>query len=67
MHTGQRQYRGPVGRVRLCRITTKPQIAQQIQHHGRRVQARRQQRQPDQATQLQVELRDIAGIQAVMA
>jgi hypothetical protein len=46
----------------LLAVGPKPQVAKQVEHDGRRMLARRGQRQAGQGVHLQVELRDIAGV-----
>ena len=48
-------------------MRVKPDIAQQVQHDGRRVLARRVQGQASHGMHLQVKLRKITGIQGVVA
>ncbi len=66
MGAGQGQHGLPVGRARLaCRV--KPQVAQQVEHDGGRMLARLGQRQAGHGMHLQVKLRNIAGVQRVVA
>ena len=45
----------------------KPEVAEQVEHHRRRMQARRDQRRAGHRAHLQLELRDVAGVDAVVA
>ena len=52
---------------RRRRAAAKPEVAEQVEHHRRRMQARRDQRRAGHRPHLQVELRQVAGIDAVVA
>jgi hypothetical protein len=67
VHPGQREHGGPRRRHRRAAAVGKPQVAQQVQHHRRRVQPRHHQRQAGQRAHLQLELRDVAAVDAVVA
>ena len=57
----------PRRRALARRARVEPQVAEQVQHHRRRMQARRSQRQAGQRAHLQLELRDVAGVDRVVA
>ena len=66
MRPRQRQHGRPVRRA-FGALCVEPQVAQQVQHHRRRVQPRLDQRQPGHRAHLQVELRHVARVDRVVA
>ena len=60
------QYLGPGRGLRRLAVG-KPQVAQQVQHDGSAVLARLRERQAGHGAHLQLELRHIAGVLAVVA
>ena len=57
----------PARRPTRARATVAPQVAQQVEHHGTRMHARRGQRQARHRAHLPIELADIAGIDRAVA
>ena len=66
MRAGQGQQVTP-GRGAGLAVGAEPQVAQQVEHDGRAVLARRGQRQAGQGAHLQVELRGVARVHRVVA